>query len=391
MKKILLIWNFLKRIFIKKPVTITKKKRKPRVKSLWPEIESDVKLWEKVCTDYRYQISKKRMVGNVKAKEIVTNVLSSIPPWGAYFLKDHDNFEIKSCFVDEQRIDMRAFKPGSLFVVTAAEKMTGKEDEPFSDYGVTITQAYSDDELFEGSYAMDEGYLYTVKFIHWCENRGHYAGNFQIIITVDGFIKPTWKYINNNVCRKISKKRKSRMGRGGKSLPTAIPVSGWHEFGADKAAREYLAGIFTFNNDRNGYWNCVVRSQGVPPVAFPVLENDIVKVFPRHQRNGDGKIVHWTRTHKRKTKNGYTNVKVHTRGNTDWDIDGRNVRITLPGKHHDFLTELKSVSDSTNEETTDFVDSATGLTYSTIKKSVYQRLINRAFIKKEEIEIRNAA
>ena len=59
MKKILLIWNFLKRIFIKKPVTITKKKRKPRVKSLWPEIESDVKLWEKVCTDYRYQISKK--------------------------------------------------------------------------------------------------------------------------------------------------------------------------------------------------------------------------------------------------------------------------------------------------------------------------------------------
>ena len=83
--------------------------------------------------------------------------------------------------------------------------------------------------------------------------------------------------------------------------------------------------------------------------------------------------------------------KVHTRGNTDWDIDGRNVRITLPGKHHDFLTELKSVSDSTNEETTDFVDSATGLTYSTIKKSVYQRLINRAFIKKEEIEIRNAA
>jgi hypothetical protein len=83
---------------------------------------------------------------------------------------------------------------------------------------------------------------------------------------------------------------------------------------------------------------------------------------------------------------GLTNVKAHIRGNTSWNIDGRTVTITMPGKHHNMVTEIKNVNCSRNKFTV-IRDPVTGINMYGAKDAVINKGLSNAVITKQEIEM----
>jgi hypothetical protein len=371
------IVSFLRCFFPKKEyVCKPNKKYRQRVQTLWPSIVERVELWEE-C--YRDTTCHKKICDwySVTPEELRKVILEAIPIYGAYAYTNEAMISDEA--VEQAKIPFDNLKGLSMSCVHFAEDMDGTnkpQGTPFRDYGILVFTAAPTDELPKGWFAMDEGMLYNVKVSHWARGQGHFLIDGVVVLTPDKRVCNLWRY--TQTAHQIKCKNK----RGYVSIPQAkwMPMSG------DAELVKELAFFLSLSFERNAHWACTVRSAGVPPLAFPVLDHDIARVFPKRQRDGDGKIVHWTRTHSRKTKQGLTNVKAHIRGNTSWNIDGRTVTITMPGKHHNMVTEIKNVNCSRNKLTV-IRDPITGINMYGAKDAVINKGLSNAVITKQEIEI----
>lgn len=366
------ILSFIKNLF--KTNHAPQKKRAQRVKSLWPQIKKNVEMWESAMRDTRIDRFHVRRGDN--PKYILKIIKEGIPAWGAYCCSDE--WETYKDWVDSTHIDCREFYPGSAHIALIGKSDVCGPHDNMLEYGVNIITLIKTSELWDKTYSMHPGQLYEISHSHWTRNYGHVILHGQIVICDNGDVYPTYGMVTNE------KKTRSKHGFN------YIPSRSWQATTPNNL--KDLAVWLNFCLERNAYWNCTVRSNGIPPLAFPVKEHDIVRVFPRYQRDGYGKIVHWTRVHKRKTKRGETFVRAHIRGNTEWAIDGRTINITMPGKHHGCLTENETVlvPDNDLSKCELIKDRITGLYYTGAGKSIIHKLINRGRVTNEEIEIKAA-
>lgn len=373
--------NYIKRftafcagMFTKRPKQ-PKARRRERIKTLWPEIRGKVETWEKAFSDKRVQAETKRYYG-LRGEDILGEIYSSIPVWGAYCTTS--GAEISAKLLQSMKIDLRASKSRSLSHVHIADRNVGGDDESMWNFGITVMSAHATSEIPRGFYAMDSGYLYTVKISHWSESKGHFLGDYRIVITNDGSVKPLYYYATEHQ----SIKSKNRQGY------TRIPSSSWKPMCNNLDCIRFIVAAFNLSLERNFYWNCLVSSDGVPPIAFPVLDDDIARIFPKRQRNGAGKIVHWTRTHQRKTRAGVTSVRTHIRGNPEWEVDGKSVKITMPGKHHDCTNESVSVVTNKDDMLTVAVQ---GREYGVLSDKEMRNFVRGCRITDQRIELDSVA
>jgi len=354
-----------------------KKKYNKRIKTLWPSIVERVELWEE-C--YRDTTCHKKICDwySVTPEKLRKVILESIPIYGAYAYTDEAM--ISSDVETKARLPYKDLKGLSMSCVHFAEDMDGTNKPygtPFKDYGILVFTATPTDELPKGWFAMDEGMLYNVKISHWARGQGHFLIDMVVVLTPDKRVCNLWRYMQTTHQVKCKNKRGH----------VSIPQAKWMPMSGDAELVKQLAFFLSLSFERNSHWACTVRSAGVPPLAFPVLDHDIARIFPKRQRDGDGKIVHWTRTHSRKTKQGVTSVKAHIRGNTSWNIDGRNVRITMPGKHHKLLTEIKVIESDRGDFKVE-QDHITGINVYTAASKIINKGLSDAVVVKQEIEIR---
>jgi len=354
-----------------------KKKYRDRIQTLWPSIVERVELWEE-C--YRDTTCGTKMCSwyNTTPEELRKTILESIPIHGAYAYTDEAMVSDK--VAEQARIPFSNLKGLSMSCVHFAVDMDGTnktDNSLLNEYGILVFTANPTDTLPKGWFAMDEGMLYNVKLSHWARGAGHYMTDTVVVLTPDKRVRNLWRY--TQTARQI----KCKKGAGYVSIPRV----GWEPMLPDVNLVKHLAFYLSLSFERNAHWACTVRSAGVPPLAFPVLDHDIARVFPKRQRDGDGKIVHWARTHIRKTKQGLTSVKAHIRGNTSWDIGGRRVMITMPGKHHDLLTEMSSVTRSSDKFKV-VQDPITGINIHVATDKVMNEGLSSAVITEQRVEMR---
>lgn len=376
------LYNYIVSLFryffpVKADVPKHKKKYRKRIQTLWPSIVERVELWEE-C--YRDTTCHKKICGwyNTTPEELRRNILESIPIYGAYAYTDEAMLD--SGVETKARLPYKDLKGLSMSCVHFAKDMDGTNKPvgtPFKDYGILVFTANPTDTLPKGWFAMDEGMLYNVKISHWARGQGHILIDEVVVLTPDKRVCNLWRYMQT------THQIKCKKGHG----YAAIPQAGWMPMSGDAELVKELAFYLSLSFERNAHWACNVRSAGVPPLAFPVLDHDIARIFPKRQRDGNGKIVHWTRTHTRKTKQGSTSVKAHIRGNTSWNIDGREVMITMPGKHHDLLTEISNVECSSDKFTV-IRDPITGINMYGTTDDVMDKGLSNAVVTKQEIEMR---
>lgn len=368
----------ISRLFPKKIKPI--QKRRERIRTLWPTIQKDVAAWEQCFSDKRIGKETVRYYHD-SPEEILKQIYNNIPVYGAYCASE--NMEIRKSLIDCKQVDVRACKARSFSLVIISKELDKPKDKKESlmfNHGITTISAVASSKLPEGWYAMNTGLLYEISLSHWTISEGHALFYWFVVIDNDGYVHPLHQF-RTEITSFKSKKSKGM---------TRIPRRGWVTMTHKDCGGTIVATWFNFALERNAHWNCTVRSSGVPPIAFPVTNHDIARVFPSRQRDGKGKIVHWTRTHKRKTSDGFTNVKAHIRGNTWWNVDDKQVRITLPGKHHGMPSETAGVVVDINEyDSSDSVviDPITGCEYTGCTNTRMIKLLSRARISQEEITL----
>jgi len=379
----ILIW-FFRLLFPEKKTK--KRNRRPTVKSLWPDISEKYDLWVECVNSRKIDYKNSHIKKGTNPKILIDTIFDQIPIWGGYVNYEKDEIEVKYINEYEPRIDNRVHKPGHCCSVWIADDMEGGDQENILESGITILSAGLAKGLNPGTYSFNNGFVYDAEISNWTRQDGHWLAQGQFIVDLDGYVHDTWHYATTTT--KIAAKRRKR----GRDSVSYIKSNGWRPCLNDKKAKSTFAAMFNFYQRRDGFWNAVVREEGVPPLAFPVIEQDIARVFPARIRdNKQGThIVHWTRTHKRKTKSGYTNVKTHIKGNVESEIDGKFVKIIMPGKHIEMPSSIKSVVGDCGQEET-IVDPKTGIKYGVIEENLFRKLCRSAVIKTEKIELKGAA
>lgn len=376
--------------------TNIRRQRRPRIKTLWPIIRDDVEYWGRCFTDKRVDWRDKKYMKRDPG-ETLDRIFRGIPPAGAYVSSPHG--EVRHSFLDGCRVDQRAcnVRHVSCVLIGSEREPKREEDHALGQAGITVISAIpcAASLLDHEWYVFNAGTLFEVDISWWTPIHGHALFTVFLVIDADGCVHPTWHH--------QSSPRVATRRNGGKFLIPSrqwLPIGGrrgW--FGDGKPATDsrdlglgrFLCAMFNFFLERNAHWNCTVKSLGVPPVAFPVLDHDIARIFPKRQRTGTGKIVHWTRTHRRRTKLGETNVRTHIRGNTWWEVDGKSVRITMPGKHHELPSEMVGVVEpaATGNHAV-LTDNISGLVYAAVAPPAMYSLLSKANCAEEKIEV-NAA
>lgn len=364
---------------IDSPTITPKKKRREPVKSLWPSLIEHVEQWEEAARDDTVHWSMSSQKTGRPAREFVRELYAAVPLWGAYAASDYA--EVRESDIGARKIDQRAYRPQSLcfawYGPNGPQRKFGHDDNILTT-GITLMTAVKSTELHKNTYPMHGGALYDVQMTHWERGDGHSAIFQQVIIDDDGVVHPTWFW--HTAVADVKHRQHDKKHHARPKNRTWMPVGG-----RDMWVPILTASSFNFCSERDAHWNCVVKSDSVPPICFPVMSHDIARVFPSRQRDGDGRIVHWTRAHKRATKNGDVIVRTHIRGNTAWNIDGRHVQIMMPGKHHSLAGTIEAVSD---DSVADFIkDPITGMVYGAIGDSLMRKLLSRAVVSVEKIEV----
>jgi hypothetical protein len=384
-------WRWVMFFFIKTKKEKPKKKRAKRIKTLWPSIKANVELWEECLSDTRCENASLAWY-QCKPKELLKEIYENIPYYGAYCASDEAEI-CRITSIENKKIDVRGARARTMSMVHFGEMdeskhnySSGRYDPHFFKDGITVISAVPCSDIPSGWYVFNTGVLFSVKWSHWTRKEGHSLHDLYVVIGEDGSVNPLWK-ISSSTTKIKGTRTRGKKAKGYKNY-SYINTSGWVPMGgrkASKSALESIAAWFTFNMERNAHWNCTVKSEGVPPIAFPVMSDDIARIFPKRQRDGSGKVVHWTRTHKRKTKDGYTNVKAHIRGNTWWEVDNKSVRISMPGKHHDMTTENAGVI-HTGSSGSQVIDDRTGLEYNVVPENALSRLLRMTRVTEENID-----
>lgn len=367
-----------------KPATV--KRKRERQPTLWPSIRGKVTIWERCFNDARINKEFKKTTDFAgDGDDILVELKGAIPPFGVYSCSD--NAEVRRSYIEKEtaQIDTRAIVPRTLAYTSigSIDAPDDVNDVMVFEHGITILVAVPTLSMPDGWFAMNEGVLYEILYTNWTHKHGHDLVKLYVVVDEDGRVHPLWRY---SVQHQTLKRKR---GRG----MVDIPCPHWTRMGGNDWGHivSVFAAYMNLSLEREMYWNCTVKSESVPPIAFPVLSYDIARIFPKRQRDGNGKVVHWTRPHKRKTKNGYTNVRAHIRGNTWWNVDGRRVRITMPGKHHGHVTATPGATGVKSDLGDEYIDRDTGLRYVGVGESRFLRLLNRAKVVKDEIEIKEIA